>query len=53
MKISAYIMRRVSSRRRPESSVKHKRLCEEDEAKREWSVEKTVDKNIHELKVKL
>lgn len=46
-------MRRMSSRRRPESNVKHKRLCEEDEAKREWSTRTTADKETQEPKVKL
>lgn len=52
-KILAYIVRRMSSRRRPESSVKHKRLCEEYEAKRNWPTEKTVHKEIQEPMVKL
>ncbi|VDK78313.1 unnamed protein product [Litomosoides sigmodontis] len=45
----SYIMRRMSSRRRPESSVKHKRLCEEHEAKRNWPTGKTTHKEIQEL----
>ncbi|EJW86821.1 hypothetical protein WUBG_02267 [Wuchereria bancrofti] len=46
----SYIMRRMSSRRRPESGVKHERLCEEDEAKSDWSTRTTVDKENQEIK---
>ncbi|KAK6101483.1 Major Facilitator Superfamily protein [Brugia pahangi] len=46
----SYIMRRMSSRRRPESGVKHERLCEEDEAKSGWSTRATVDKENQGIK---
>ncbi|MCP9259616.1 Vesicular glutamate transporter 1 [Dirofilaria immitis] len=42
----SYIVRRMSSRRRPESSVKHKRLCEENEVKRDRSTRTITDKDI-------
>ncbi|VIO91367.1 Uncharacterized protein BM_BM4991 [Brugia malayi] len=46
----SYIMRRMSSRRRPESGVKHERLCEENEAKSGWSTRATVDNENQGMK---
>lgn len=43
-------MRRMSSRRRPESGVKHERLCEENEAKSGWSTRATVDNENQGMK---
>ncbi|OZC09480.1 hypothetical protein X798_03437 [Onchocerca flexuosa] len=48
----SYIVRRMSSRRQPESKVKHKRLCEENEAKCDWSTRTTVEKDIQRIKEK-